>query len=103
MAYYPKIKLPRNHNEDDAKWLESQLTTLRPQHQIQARAAYSDVYSTAYSNEPVSHKKLNAARRGANLRMRKFVDACLSSYAEECATSPQTGRREKSSFDVDSL
>lgn len=103
MAYYAKIKLPRNHHKEDAKWLESQLTILRPQHQIQARAAYSDIYSTAYSNEQVTHKKLNSARREANIRMRKFVDACLGSYAEECITQSTPIERTQSNFSIDDL
>lgn len=103
MAYYAKIKLPRNHHKEDAKWLESQLTILRPQHQIQARAAYSDIYSTAYSNEQVSHKKLNSARREANIRMRKFVDKCLGSYAEECINQSQQANQSQSNFSIDDL
>ena len=103
MAHYARIKLPRNHHKEDAKWLESQLTILRPQHQIQARAAYSDIYSTAYSNESISHKKLNSARREANIRMRKFVDACLGSYAEECVNQSQVTSTSQSNFSIDDL
>ena len=103
MAHYARIKLPRNHHKEDAKWLESQLTILRPQHQIQARAAYSDIYSTAYSNESVSHKKLNSARREANIRMRKFVDTCLGKYEEHCANEYDKASASQSNFSIDDL
>ncbi len=83
MAYQSRINLPSNHHKDDAKWLESQLMLLIPIHQIHARAAYSDVYHTQYMNESVTHKKLNRARREANMRMRKFVTACLDGYEKE--------------------
>lgn len=83
MAYQSRINMPSNHHKDDAKWLESQLMLLSPIHQIHARAAYSDVYQTQYMNESATHKKLNRARREANIRMRKFVTACLESYEQE--------------------
>lgn len=87
MAYQSRINMPSNHHKDDAKWLESQLMLLRPIHQIHAREAYSDAYQTQYMNELVTHKKLNRARREANIRMRKFVTACLDSYEKERVAS----------------
>ena len=71
------------HFDGDKAWIVEQLELLSKQHQIQARAAYSDIFYKTHRNEPVEYKKNNRARREANIRLRNFVDKCLATYKKQ--------------------
>lgn len=58
----------------DEEWVKEQLKSIKPEYRSVAWEGYQAVYSEAYHNEPVEHKKSNAARRAANTRLRLFVD-----------------------------
>jgi hypothetical protein len=71
------------HFDGDKAWIVEQLELLSKQHQIKARAAYSDIFYNTHRNELIEHKKNNAARREANIRLRNFVDKCLTEYKKQ--------------------
>lgn len=106
MAYTKrrKVTLPVNHHDQDADWLESELLKLHPRDQIYASTAYSGIYAETMNNEPVEHKRVNKARRTANLRMREFVakkKALLTSSITESRAIQRP--QQQSNFSIDSL
>lgn len=68
------MNIPNCAHELDREWIQEQLNKLPPQMRVRAVEGYQGVFDSAYQNEPVSHKKSNAGRRSANLRLRLFVD-----------------------------
>ena len=106
MAYTKrrKVTLPANHHDHDADWLESELLKLHPRDQIYASTAYSGIYSQTMNTESVEHKRINRARRAANLRMREFVSKKQVS-AEVLHNSAMKNRRpqQASNFNLDNL
>lgn len=61
-------------HKDDRKFFKEQLAKLPPAYIQKAKEGYQAVYEAAYETEPIEHKKSNAARRAANIRLREFVD-----------------------------
>lgn len=105
MAYTKrrKVTLPVDHHEQDSDWLESELLKLHPRDQIYASTAYSGIYAETMNTEPVEHKRVNRARRAANLRMREFV-----AKKKVLATSMNQERvahrsQQQSNFNLDNL
>lgn len=63
----------------DVKWIQEQMNRLPIQYKQKAREGYERTWQEAYDLEPVEHKKSNAARRAANIRLREFVVAVTMS------------------------
>ncbi len=61
--------------KEQRDWYKQQLAQLPPGYQKKAREGYERAWQEAYDLEPVEHKKSNAARRAANIRLRRFVEA----------------------------
>lgn len=78
----PKVTLPVNHCEKDAKWLTEQLLSIPASKRITACVGYSDAYLEGYKSTEVQHKKENFARRTANIKMREFVAKCKAKAQE---------------------
>ena len=85
--YRPRLTMPSAHHEADREFIESQLMMLGGEHQLRARVAYTEVFNEQINAEPIGHKKLNKARHEANIRLRKFVCACLESYVKAASPS----------------
>jgi hypothetical protein len=66
--------MPEVAHEHDAEWIKEQLNKLPPQMRYKAVSGYDGVYNDAFEAETTAHKRSNAARRAANLRLRIFVD-----------------------------
>lgn len=64
----------------DRKWIKEQLRKLPPAYQQKAQAGYIEAFKGAHDAEPVDHKKMNAARKEANTRLRLFVDKVTKRY-----------------------
>lgn len=92
--YKPSIALPALCHDDDKQWLESMLIPLSEAHREQARQAYSDIFYQQRESEKVEHKKLNKARREANIRLRVFQSKCLESYASSTMKKRQLQQKE---------
>ena len=60
--------------KEQRDWYKQQLGSLGPKLQKKAREGYEQAWQEAYDLEPVEHKKRNAARRAANIRLRRFVE-----------------------------
>ena len=67
------ITLPDHYCRDNEKWIIEQMSKLPTKVRAEISALYSDVYVSAYNNEPINHKKENKARREANTRLREYV------------------------------
>ena len=65
--------MPEHHSDDDAKWIQEMLMRLPTSARNSAAAKYSEVYETAFNDEPVSFKQENKARHEANTRLRAYV------------------------------
>lgn len=61
-------------HKHDKKWFNEQLAKLPPAYIQKAKEGYQAVYEAAYEAEPIEHKKSNAARRAANIRLRLYVE-----------------------------
>ena len=68
--------LPKNAHKEDAEFITEQLEKLSPQTRQKAIIGYDSVFEATYDQVEVEHKKMNAARRAANLRLREFIDKC---------------------------
>lgn len=62
----------------DVKWIQEQMNRLPIQYKQKAREGYERAWQEAYDLEPVEHKKTGAARRAANIRLRRFVDKVVA-------------------------
>lgn len=74
------MEIPHQH---DKEFYEAMLDKLPATTRDKARMSYSEVFWSAYNNEPLQHKKLNKGRREANTKLRLFVDkysAALMGY-----------------------
>lgn len=60
-------------HKHDQKWFWQQLKLLPPAYIEKAKEGYQAAYETAYDAEPVDHKKQNAGRREANIRLREYI------------------------------
>jgi len=69
------------HDHDKA-WANGMIARLPYHYRQVAIDGYANVYSEAYDNEPVEHKKANAARFAANTRLREFCDLVAQSANE---------------------
>jgi hypothetical protein len=61
-------------HKHDQKWFREQLAKLPTAYIKQAKEGYQAVWEATYEAEPIEHKKQNAARRAANIRLREFVE-----------------------------
>lgn len=72
--------LPERYHQHDRNWLEEQLKKLPPSALATAIRGYEKVFSESYDSEPIEHKKMNAARRAANTRLRLYVKKVISAH-----------------------
>lgn len=82
------MNIPNCAHELDRDWIQEQLNKIPPQMRVRAVDGYQSVFDGAYESEPISHKKINAGRRAANLRLRLFVDKFYKSAMGHCAPPP---------------
>lgn len=61
-------------HKHDEKWFREQIAKLPASYVEKAYEGYQAVWEAAFASEPVEHKKQNAARRAANIRLREFVE-----------------------------
>lgn len=61
----------------DVKWIQEQMNRLPIQYKQKAREGYERTWQEAFDLEPVEHKKAGAARRAANIRLRRFVERVI--------------------------
>lgn len=61
----------------DVRWIKEQMNRLPIQYKQKAREGYERAWQEAYDLEPVEHKKAGAARRAANIRLRRFVETVI--------------------------
>lgn len=66
------------HHKDDKKWIIQQLARLPDKHKKTAMQGYDKVFREVYDATPLAHQKEGEARRAANTRLRRYVDAVLS-------------------------
>lgn len=66
------------HHKDDKKWIIQQLARLPDKHKKTAMQGYDKVFREVYDATPLPHQKEGEARRAANTRLRRYVDAVLS-------------------------
>lgn len=64
-------------HKHDQKWFHDQLSKLPATYIVKAKEGYQKVWEASYAAEPVEHKKQNAARRAANIRLREFIEKVL--------------------------
>jgi hypothetical protein len=64
--------------KEQRDWYKQQLRMLSPARQKKAREGYEQAWQEAYDLEPVEHKKSGAARRAANIRLRRFVEKVVA-------------------------
>lgn len=64
-------------HKHDVRWVNEQLNKLPYEYKQKAREGYERAWQEAYELEPVEHKKSNAARRAANLRLLRFVERVI--------------------------
>lgn len=64
-----------DYHPHDKKWIEDQINKLPERLWNTTMLNYKRVYREAYANEPVELLKENAARKEANTRLRRYVDA----------------------------
>lgn len=60
-------------HETDREWVTSQIKRLPAEFRSDTWERYEALYWDVYNNEPVNHKKENAARKAANNRLRVFL------------------------------
>ena len=65
-------------HKHDVKWIQQQLNRLPIQYKQKARQGYEQAWQEAHDLEPIEHKKSNAARRAANIRLRLFVERVVA-------------------------
>jgi hypothetical protein len=63
--------------KEQRDWYRQQLARLPSAYQKKAREGYEQAWQEAYDLEPVEHKKAGAARRAANIRLRRFVERVI--------------------------
>lgn len=68
------MMMPEHYHPSDKDWILHRLQSL-PTAPLRRKASsgYSAAYQAAHDAEPCEHKKNEAARRAANLRLRRFV------------------------------
>lgn len=66
------------HHKDDKKWIIQQLARLPGRYRQTAMQGYDKVFREVYDATPLPHQKEGEARRAANTRLRRYVDAVLS-------------------------
>lgn len=66
--------IPHPH---DAQWYSEQIKRLPVPLQRKAREGYERAWLAAYESEEVEHRRSNAARRAANIRLREYVEKIL--------------------------
>lgn len=81
------INLPSNTHPHDEEWLKGQLIQLQQLiNQAAARfaaARYDEVYEEKINDESISViQRENEARREANIRLRKYVEANRNKYRQ---------------------
>lgn len=64
----------RKERKEQRDWYKQQFARLPSAYQKKAREGYERAWQEAYDLEPVEHKKAGAARRAANIRLRRFVE-----------------------------
>lgn len=63
------------HHPDDKKWIMQQLARLPDKHKNTAMKGYDKVFREVFDATPLAHQKDGEARRAANTRLRRYVDA----------------------------
>lgn len=94
----PRLTMPSAHHEHDREFIDGMLSRLSPAHQLRARVAYTDVFSNERDSTKLEYQKSNHARRAANIRLREFVDACVSSYAQSSQVSIKKAKSQFEGF-----
>lgn len=69
------MTLPKHHHPHDSKWIIEQLVKLPPAYRERAIEAYSNVYLEVHNATEKPHQKDGEARREANTRLRRYIDA----------------------------
>jgi hypothetical protein len=67
MAFTPRFRLPSCADRTDHPFIDECLAHIPPEWREYACQCYSQVYQSAFDQEPSEIKKVNAARRAANL------------------------------------
>lgn len=67
-------EIPHPH---DAQWYSEQIKRLPVPLQRKAREGYERAWLAAYEAEEVEHRRSNAARCAANIRLREYVEKIL--------------------------
>ena len=63
------------HHPDDEKWLKEQFNKLPEKHRDAAIQGYDKVFREVFDATPLVLQKEVEARRAANTRLRRYVDA----------------------------
>jgi len=84
------MDFPKNHCQQDARWIGEQLEQL--QHSLRKRVCdrYNEVYSDSYENcGALQHEREGIARFEANSRLREFVSRYGKGSLGECLPPPK--------------
>jgi len=65
------------HHPDDKKWIKEQLKKLPKEYRQRAMHGYDKVFREVFDATPLVHQKASEARREANTRLRRYVEAVL--------------------------
>lgn len=66
---------------ENKKWVNDHIAPLGAKARAKALKGWQQVYDETYAAEPIEHKKQNAARRAANIRLREFVGKLMINRA----------------------
>ncbi len=69
--------LPQHTHEHDREWIEGMISDVPFEYQPRVCSGYDVVYREAYQSETVEHRKINAARKAANERLRVYLGKAL--------------------------
>ncbi len=69
--------LPQHMHDHDEKWIKGMLERVPFEYQPKVCSGYDAIYREAYQAELVDHKKINAARKAANERLRVYLGKAL--------------------------
>ena len=70
------VEIPHKH---DKEWYQEQIGLLPYRLQDTTRQHYRRVFTEAWHAEPIDHRRSNAARRAANIRLREYVEKVVYS------------------------
>jgi len=66
--------MPFRYHQDDAEWINEQLSILSLSERAQVSAAYGRAYQAAEDCHDIEYQKAGVARFEANSRLRKFIN-----------------------------